>query len=203
MTHYKKHFGFFLNLLAIGLFIPGIMLPMFSLSMEMTAVVANASLSSELINKELSLLQTVTDLWTAERFLVAALIFLFSVCIPLIKSCLVSWAYFMRDTQLERKIYQFVCYIGKWSMADVFVVAIFLAMLSTNHSETANSNTLALFGFKIDLLISSETLSALGSGFYYFTGYCLLSLFASMLSQGSSSSQATESSRSTEVESEN
>jgi hypothetical protein len=68
-------------------------------------------------------------------------------------------------------------------MADVFVVAIFLAMLSTNHSETANSKALVLFGFKMDLLISSETLSAVGAGFYYFIGYCILSLVASHISQ--------------------
>ena len=190
----KKHLGFMLNLVAIGLFIPGITLPMFSLSMEMTANVASATLSSELINKELSLLQTVDELWQGNRLLVAALIFFFSVCIPLIKSCLVSWAYLMRDTQRERKIYHFVSQIGKWSMADVFVVAIFLAMLSTNHSETDDSKALVLFGFKIDLMISSETLSAVGAGFYYFIGYCLLSLLASHLSQSGISPQLSQTS---------
>ena len=181
----KKHIGFFLNLIAIALFIPGILLPMFSLSMEMTANVANTTLSSELINRELSLLQTVEELWLGDRLFVASLIFFFSVCIPLIKSLLVSWAYFRKDNRVELKIYSFVNKIGKWSMADVFVVAIFLAMLSTNHSETADSKALVLFGFKLDLMISSETLSSVGVGFYYFVGYCLLSLIASQVSQSS------------------
>jgi uncharacterized paraquat-inducible protein A len=185
----KKHLGFFLNLIAIALFIPGILLPMFSLSMEMTAHVATANLSSELINRELSLLQTIQELWKDDRLLVAGLIFLFSVCIPLIKSLLVSWAYFNKDSELERKIYGLVSQIGKWSMADVFVVAIFLAMLSTNHSETADSKALVLFGFKMDLMISSETLSSVGAGFYYFMSYCLLSLIASQLSQSSLSNK--------------
>ncbi len=181
----KKHLGFSLNLIAIALFIPGILLPMFSLSLEMTANVANASLSSDLINKKLSLLETIQELWQDDRALVAALLFFFSVCIPLLKSLLVSWAYFKKNTDFERKIYNFVGKIGKWSMADVFVVAIFLAVLSTNHSETSTSQQLALFGFKMDLLISSETLSAVGLGFYCFVGYCLLSLLGSHLSQSS------------------
>ncbi len=181
----KKHLGFILNLVAILLFIPGILLPMFSLSLEMTANVANANLSSDLINKKLSLLETIQELWQDDRMLVAALIIFFSVCIPLLKSLLVSWAYFKKNTDFERKIYNFVGKIGKWSMADVFVVAIFLAVLSTNHSETATSQQLALFGFKMDLLISSETLSAVGLGFYCFAGYCLLSLLGSHLSQSS------------------
>lgn len=181
----KKHVGFFLNLIALGLFIPGIILPMFSLNMDMTANVATASLSSGIVNKELSLIETVKELYQDDRVLVALLIFFFSICIPLIKSLLVSLAYFKRHTPFERKIHNFVASIGKWSMADVFVVAIFLAVLSTNHAETANSQQLVLFGFKMDLLISSETLSAVGQGFYYFVGYCLLSLLASQISQSS------------------
>jgi len=181
----KKHIGFSLNIVAILLFIPGIFLPMFSLSMDMAVDVANTSLSSDLLSKKLSLIETVHELYQDDRIFVAALIFLFSICIPLIKSLLVSWAYFKRNTELERKIYDFVSKIGKWSMADVFVVAIFLAVLSTNHAETANTQQIAVFGFKMDLLISSQTLSAVGQGFYYFVSYCLLSLCATQISLSS------------------
>lgn len=178
-----KHLGFSFNLLALALFIPGIMMPMFSLNTELIAQVGQTSLSSELVSKELSLIMTIEELWQDDRFLVALLIFFFSICIPLLKSILVSIAYFKRNTLTEEKIIGFVAAIGKWSMADVFVVAIFLAVLSTQHAETANNEQLILFGFKIDLLISSETLSSVGMGFYYFAGYCLLSLLATQLSQ--------------------
>jgi len=181
----KRHLGFSLNCIAILLFIPGILLPMFSLNMEMTAKLASSSLSTDLVNKNLSLLDTIQELWQDQRLLVAALIFLFSICIPIIKSALVSWAYYKKHTELEEKIYNFVAKIGKWSMADVFVVAIFLAVLSTNHAETVNSQQLTMFGFKLDLLTSSQTLSTLGQGFYYFSGYCLLSLLGTHLSQSS------------------
>ncbi len=181
----KKHIGFSLNIVAILLFIPGILLPMFSLSMDMMVKVANANLSSDLLNKQMSLVETVQELYQDDRIFVAALIFLFSICIPLIKSLLVSVAYFKRNTDFERKIYDFVGKIGKWSMADVFVVAVFLAILSTNHAETANNQQLVVFGFKLDLLISSQTLSAVGQGFYYFVGYCLLSLLATQISLSS------------------
>ena len=76
---------------------------------------------------------------------------------------------------------QFVAAIGKWSMADVFVVAIFLAILSTNHADTFSRETLSLFGFGISIDISTQTLSAAGDGFFYFVGYCLVSLLASHL----------------------
>ncbi|MEM5498810.1 paraquat-inducible protein A [Paraglaciecola mesophila] len=175
----KKHLSFALNIIAIALFIPGITLPMFALSMEMTALLNTAGMTSNLIDKELSILSMVHELWDSERFLVAALIFLFSVCIPILKTTLMSFVYFTRNQNLARQVAQFVATIGKWSMADVFVVAVFLAILSTNHADTLSQETLNLFGFTIGIDISTQTLSAAGDGFFYFVGYCLVSLLAS------------------------
>ena len=186
----KKHMGFGLNIAALGLFFPGIFLPMFILNMEMTALLGKSELTSSLIDKELSILATVSDLWEDQRLLVAALIFIFSVCIPLLKTLLVSVAYFINDVKQSGKLMAFVGHIGKWSMADVFVVAVFLAVLSTNHTDTMSSHQFNLFGFKILLDISSQTLSAAGEGFYYFTGYCLLSLFGTHLSLSQYSGEA-------------
>ncbi|PAJ72235.1 Paraquat-inducible protein A [Pseudoalteromonas sp. NBT06-2] len=181
----KKHIGFVLNIAAILLFIPGIILPMFTLNMDMAVNVANTSLSSDLVNKKLSLIQTIQELYQDDRIVVTVLLSLFSIGIPIIKSLSVSFAYFIRNTQLEYKIYDFVSKIGKWSMADVFVIAVFLAVLSTNHAETASNQQIVVFGFKMELLISSQTLSAVGQGFYYFVGYCLLSLLATQISLSS------------------
>lgn len=175
----KQHVAFALNIIAIGLFIPGITLPMFALNMEMSALLNAAGITSTLIDKELSILNTVQELWEGERFLVAALIFLFSVCVPILKTILMSLAYFTRNINVRRNLAQFVSAIGKWSMADVFVVAVFLAILSTNHADTLSQETLTLFGFTLGIDISTQTLSAAGDGFFYFVGYCLLSLLAS------------------------
>lgn len=179
----KRHIGFLLNLIALALFIPGIMLPMFSLNMELAAIISQSSISSNIINKELSLLATIEELWQDHRYFVAGLIFTFSVTIPVAKTLLLLMAYIKKNTVIEKRIIALVSSIGKWSMADVFVVAIFLAVLSTDHAQTSNQEVLSLFGFQIKLLISSETVSMAGAGFYFFCGYCLLSLFGCHLSQ--------------------
>jgi uncharacterized paraquat-inducible protein A len=179
----KKHLGFGLNIAALGLFFPGILLPMFALNMEMAAAISSSTLTSTLVDKELSIIATVQDLWSDERLLVAALILLFSVGVPLLKTSLITVAYFKRNTQLERRLIGFVSSIGKWSMADVFVVAIFLAILSTNHAETSSAQQLSLFGFKLAIDISSQTLSSIGQGFYFFAAYCLVSLLGTHLAQ--------------------
>lgn len=176
-----RHLGLLLNLLALGLFFPGILLPMFSLNMEMAANIAGSQLTTPLVAQELSIITTVEELLSEDRLLVAALIFLFSVCIPLLKTLLITVAYFIKSGIWRQRLTGFVAAIGKWSMADVFVVAVFLAVLSTNHAETASTQQFSVMGFRIALDISSQTLSAVGEGFYYFVGYCLLSLLGSQL----------------------
>ena len=177
-----RHLGFIFNLVAIALFIPGILLPMFALNMDMSASIGTSALTTNVINKELSLIQTIDELWQEQRTLVAMLIFVFSICIPISKTALITIAYLKSKSKIEKAITKFVNAIGKWSMADVFVVAVFLAVLSTNQSETVSGQTFALFGLQINLIIASETISALGVGYYYFVGYCLLSILGSQLS---------------------
>lgn len=180
----QKHLGFAFTVLALGLFVPGIIMPMFTLNMDMTVTITGAGINSELLNKELSILKTVEELWQQERILVAVLIFVFSVVIPLTKTSLLTFVYFIKKKQRQQRIANFVTMIGKWSMADVFVVAIFLAVLSTNHTESMEQHQLSFFGMQMGFEISTQTLSNVGVGFYYFVGYCLLSLFGSQLMQG-------------------
>ncbi len=173
-----------MSLVAIGLFVPGILAPIFSLNMEMAIVIAGPTLSSELINKELSILGTVKELMHEDRLFVAILIFVFSVVIPIVKTGLVTFVYFTKNLALQRNISNFVAIIGKWSMADVFVVAIFLAVLSTNHAQSAEQQEVSFLGMTLAFEISTQTLSNIGIGFYYFVGYCVLSLIGSQLILG-------------------
>jgi uncharacterized paraquat-inducible protein A len=178
----KKKLGLLLNIIAIALFIPGISQPMLSLSMEVIANAGASSLSSQLLNKELSLLATINELYTDDRLLVASLILVFSIVIPLIKTSLITLAFYLKNSLRAQQLVSFVNIIGKWSMADVFVVAVFLAVFSTNHAETMNQHQLSLFGFKLDIMMSSATVSNIGVGFYYFTAYCIVSLIGTQLS---------------------
>lgn len=179
----SKHLGFLLNLVAIGLFIPGITLPIFSLVMEANAQVASSQITTQLVNKELSLLGTINELWLDDRLLVSIALFVFSVAIPITKTTLVCVAYFIKNARLAKTTLNVISAIGKWSMADVFIIAVFLAVLSTNHAETVSYQQFSLFSFQLKLALSSETLSNVGNGFYYFFAYCILSLLASQISQ--------------------
>ncbi len=177
----QKHLGFALIVVSLGLFIPGIVMTMFSLNMEMGIAIPGANITSEIVRKNLSILTTVKELWQQERYLVSVLIFAFSVLVPIIKSLIVAVVYFAKNQRLQSKLINFVSIIGKWSMADVFVVAIFLAVMSTNHATSAQQEEISFFGMRLGFEVSSQTLSMVGQGFYYFVGYCLLSILATQL----------------------
>ena len=176
-----KHVGFGLSIAAIACFIPGIILPMFLLNTDMVIALSGAGFETEIVNKELSIITTVSELWQDQRYLVSFLIFAFSVIIPAVKTSLVTSAYFIKDLATQQKITSAMTVIGKWSMADVFVVAVFLAILSTNHAQNVQSHELNFLGMKIGFNVSTQTLSNIGNGFYFFVSYCILSLLGSQM----------------------
>ena len=89
----------------------------------------------------------------------------FSVIVPVTKSVLVCWAVCQGDAQRRQRTLLVVEMIAKWSMADVFAVAVIIAFLAAQASQSVGSAA-ALVSFR----------ATFGAGFYWFTGYCLVSL---------------------------
>ena len=108
-----------------------------------------------------SILNTINTLHQEKNTLVAALILGFSVIIPILKAILLLSVLLFKNLKGRANIHKFVSIISKWSMADVFVVGVFLAFLASKSNDT----------------ITAE----LHSGFYYFLAYCLISILASQL----------------------
>jgi len=114
-----------------------------------------------------SVISTIETLFKNNNTLVGLLILLFSVIVPVLKAIILLAVLLMKNYSLKNKLYKFVAAIGKWSMADVFVIAIFLAYLAAK-------------GIKEDTgLVSFD--ASLGNGFYFFLGYCLLSVLATQV----------------------
>lgn len=121
----------------------------------------------EVYTQTRSILGAARNLYDVGSPLPATLILLFSVVVPLGKSGLVIWAVFTKDSGARQRILDFVEAIAKWSMADVFVVALFityLAAIATQGAPPGGSPPLVAFAAQF------------GPGFYWFTAYCLFSL---------------------------
>ena len=115
----------------------------------------------ELYQATQSILQAIDNLFENQNYLVAWLILIFSVVVPILKVILLLAVLILKQFARREQIFKFVSVIGKWSMADVFVVSIFMAYLATKSNEAVSAT--------------------LHSGFYYFTAYCVLSILGTQL----------------------
>ena len=118
-------------------------------------------------DKTRSILATAQELQANGHLPVAILIVLFSVVVPLIKALILLAMLLPVSVALRRGLLWVSNAISKWSMADVFVIAIFIAFLAGNGIEESRG------------LVDFE--ASLGVGFWYFLSYCLLSILGTQL----------------------
>jgi len=132
-------------------------------------LVANMEVSGtvEAYHKTRSILGTVQELYRDNYKLVAFLVALFSIIIPIFKGLMLLASQLRISDALAYRLKTISSLVSKWSMADVFVVGIFVAYLAANAIKKEGG------------LLSFE--AVLGPGFYFFLGYCLLSIVSSQL----------------------
>jgi hypothetical protein len=91
----------------------------------------------EVYHQTRSILGSVRELYRVRSHTAATLILLFSVIVPFAKMSLVSWALFRRDEAGRRRTLTMVEIIAKWSMADVFAVALFITYLAAQATQSS------------------------------------------------------------------
>lgn len=128
-----------------------------------------------------SILKTVDDLWKKNYFFVASMIFLFSVIIPVTKGLLLTYLFLRRKQKVRQQLFFVIKSIGKWSMCDVFITAIFLSYLATGATKTENTKDIAMMGYTAHVDVLAGMQAELHVGFWCFLTYCLLSLIAAQL----------------------
>ncbi len=157
--------GLFAPMLEIGAFQRDLSIPikidtgLFSINLDRTATF-HGDLYFYYQSK--SVVELIGLLFRQNNFVVGGSILLFSVLFPLSKITLTLLHLFQRQWT-QGKWMQFLLHkAGKWSMADVFVVAIFLAFLAFNNMQTG---------------LQTETNVLIG--LYFFFAYVILSILSS------------------------
>src|SRR6201999_3107577 len=90
------------------------------------------------------------------HWIIGGFLLLFRIVTPLTKVTLTFFVTASSSKEINFRIGEFLHTIGKWSMADVFVAAVLLALYALKFQEATKS---------IPCL-----------GLYYFIGYCLMSM---------------------------
>ncbi|MEN8928833.1 MAG: paraquat-inducible protein A [Flavobacteriales bacterium] len=150
-----------LVLLCIGISIPFI---------EIGAYMQDRSIDMSIVSKTFdgkmyffyqckSIISLIQTLFAGNNFTVGIAILLFSIIFPFSKLGVFYFFLSSKKWNQKSKLLKIASYIGKYSMADVFVASSFLAFLSFNN-----------------LNVGMKTESSTLLGIYFFLGYCLLSI---------------------------
>lgn len=143
-----------LTLASFGLLVPGLIRPLITIS----ATLRMSGAEMPLFTETRSILQSIRSLHESGNDFVAGLILLFSVIVPFIKGALLAYVAAGRDARRRYGVFRFVRSVSKWAMADVFLVGVYVAYLSAKATDNLDAT--------------------IGSGFYFFAAYCLVSLAA-------------------------
>jgi hypothetical protein len=112
---------------------------------------------------------TVEELARTGNLPVAFLIVFFSLVVPVFKLLLQAGSIILPSAAMRRPVLWLNAKLSKWSMADVFVMALLVAYMAGQAAGEAD-----------DLLIMGAELER---GFYFFLVYCLFSVAATALLQ--------------------
>lgn len=172
-----------LTLLSIILLICGINLPMIILDVRLNAfsfTLFGQPLSFEeqtLFFQTKSILDVTQNLLEGRTFdlkIVGIMVLCFSVVFPVIKLILSGMYLILPKMQQNKLVKGMIFHLGKWSMADVFVVALFMAyvgfygLITTQLERMENNKS----GFAVETLNYTH----LDYGAIFFTLYCILSI---------------------------
>ena len=186
---YKSHNRYSLALIilyALILLTMGVLLPMIEIDARIQEL--SFSLLGEKVvfedqmlyyrNKSiLQVVQVLMDQGKPDLIGVGILVLAFSVLFPVSK-LLCSLIFLFREGARKNKFVRIMIFkSGKWSMADVMVVAIFMSYLGFSGILTEQLKELENVSSLIDILTTNY--SKLNEGFYLFTGFVILSIFIS------------------------
>lgn len=193
----QKYIPTILFILSILFFIPGITLPLMTikatvnkqemLELATTVLVSPSGQGSIFVQNILqsvlqqlsiegsvqvfestrSLLGTMNELISNDYVIVGLLIGLFGVMIPLIKIILTLLSMLLKSRNDKYRLLKINNMLSKWSMSDVYVMAILVAFLTVNANENAMG--------------AVQLYAELENGFYYFATYCLFAIAAAQM----------------------
>lgn len=169
------------TLLIIGLLLPMIEIDARIANMTFNLLGEPVSFQDQVLYyKSKSILEVVSLMVTQGRIdliCVGILVLTFSILFPVAKS--ISSVLYVYSRKLKsNKFIQFMVFkTGKWSMADVMVVAIFMAYIGFAGIITEQLKQLETLTQNVDILTTNK--SALQAGFFAFTAFSVLSLLTS------------------------
>jgi hypothetical protein len=161
----------------------GLLLPMIEIDARISSM--SFSLLGEqiffrdqvLYYKSKSILEVVWLMFQQSRIdvlMVGILVFVFSVMFPVLKQLASITFVYAERLRISKAIRFMVFKTGKWSMADVMVIAIFMSYIGFSGIITEQLKQIEALTSSVEILTTNR--SNLLTGFFYFTAFAIFSL---------------------------
>ena len=136
-----------LLLLALPMLVGGLLMPAISVTKLM------------LFADTYSIFEAVFTFWTAGNYSLFALVFFFSLVFPAAKILIAFWAwYFAGDNHdVTRRILKIFAAVSRWSMLDVFIVAVTVLVIEGSLLTTADIH-FGIVLFALSVILSTIAL---------------------------------------------
>jgi paraquat-inducible protein A len=110
-----------------------------------------------------SIFEAVFTFWTAGEYGLFALVFFFSLIFPAAKILIASWAWLFAgdDDDVTRRILGIFAAVSRWSMLDVFIVAVTVLVIEGSLLTTADIH-LGIILFALSVIFSTIALHRIG-----------------------------------------
>lgn len=155
-----KHIVLLLGLISLSVI--ALVTGWFSPILEITAYQDIPMLGNTIFQYESkSIISALEKIYSQQQYMIAVIILLFTVITPIIKTIVMLTICLRKKLHLSSKRIKFLSLIGKWSMLDVFVVAIIVTYFSMKSTGQTDAN--------------------LQIGVYYFSLYVILSMICTLI----------------------
>lgn len=127
----------------------------------------------------------------ADMVLVGVLLVMFSVIFPTLKLLAsLLYVYNPKGSKQSVAVRFFALKSGKWSMADVMVIAILMAYIAFDGMVSSQLNLISRGAATTGVEVLTTNGTRLQPGFFMFLAFCVFSLFVSTLMQASINNEA-------------
>ncbi len=110
-----------------------------------------------------SIITGIQNLWDEKYYVLAVIIFVFSIIFPIAKLCALCAVWFARLQEEQRKkLIHFMEIFGKWSMLDVFVSAIIIVWVKLGALASARAEN-GIYFFAVSILMTMLVSSLQGN----------------------------------------
>lgn len=176
------------TMISILMLLLGVSMPMINIDARLNAINMNVFDHNVTFNEQFLYYQSKSILdvtWTLlegrgiDLKIVGLLILMFSIVFPFFKLILSTLFLYIEKLQRSKIAQNIIFYLGKWSMADVFVVAMFMAYIGFDGLVTSQLDQIS--GNSTGFAVETLNYSALAPGALFFVSYCILSIVVSII----------------------